>query len=266
MKHLSHTSIEQYLKCPEKWRRFYVEGAYEPPVGIMLLGRAVHDATRENYSTMIETGQPAPLEKVLDDFTSSFSLEQSREPEIDWQDDKPGALQDRGVRMLGAYQRNVVPHVLPEKVETEFNVRLMDDYEWTIKGYIDLVAGYDDGFERHASAPNDIKTVTKANSQADLDASIQGTLYTYATMPVSQSEMPFRIHQLRDLKAGAEASVLTTYRDREAHILYLERVAKIAREIDWRMSSGEWQGAPPSAWWCRARTCGFHATCRMATR
>lgn len=266
LKNLSHSSISLYLQCPEKWRRYYVEGEYEPPKGIMVLGRAVHTAEAQSYSQMIETGEPNPMEQVLDDFVTSFAQEQAEEKAIDWQDDQPGGLKDRGVAMLGAYHKSIVPHMLPTKAEVEFNVRLRPEYDWTIKGFIDVIGGYDDGFEKHASGPHDIKTVTKANSQADVDASVQATLYTYATMQEGETEKPFRVHQLRVLAKGAQADMITTYREREAHTLYLERVAKIAREIDWRMTSGEWQGAPPSAWWCRARSCGFHPTCPMATR
>lgn len=262
---LSHSSIELYLQCSEKWRRRYIANEYEPPVGIQVLGRAVHQAEAGSYHTMVETGQPHEIAHVLDDFSTSLDNE-AEKTEVDWQDDSKGTLKDRGTAMLAVYHRAIVPAMKPIAAEQEFHVKLHPEYEWDIKGYIDIIGSTDDGFIQSEVGPHDIKTVTKAKSQADVDSSIQATLYSYATMLEGQTSNTFRVHQLKVLKDGAHADIIETVRDREAHTLYLERVAKVAREIEWRMQSGDWQGAAPGSWWCRARSCGYFNTCPMATR
>lgn len=262
---LSHSSIQQYLECPEKWRRKYIEHKREAPVGVQILGRAVHQAESQSYHTMVETGQPNTLEQVLDDFSTSLDNEEEAE-EIDWQDDTKGSLKDRGSAMLASYHKTIVPAMLPEVVEHKFNIRLRPEYKWTLTGYIDVIGGYNNGVLILPSGPHDIKTVRKAQSQQDIDASIQGTLYTYATMGTADEYKTFFVHELKVLKGGASSTIIETTRSKEAQLLYLERVAKIAREIDWRMSSGEWQGAPPNSWWCRAKSCTFFSSCPMATR
>lgn len=255
--HLSHTSVNLFLQCPEKWRRRYIANEYEPPVGIQLLGRAVHAAEQASYSTQISTGIVHPIEQVLDDFSTSLELEAKTSPGVDWQDDDPGALKDRGVSMLTGYHRDIVPAIRAEKVETKFEIRLMPEYKWTINGYIDLLATYDNGFQQLPLGPADIKTVKRKGNQDDLDNSPQATLYTYAT----DSEV-FAIHELKD----RECRVAVTRRDKEGQLRYLARVASVARQIDRCMETGDWPGAAPAAWWCREKSCGFYMTCPLANR
>lgn len=260
---LSHTSIESYLKCPEAWRRRYIEKETTRPVGIQILGRAVHAAEAQSYATMIETGEPHSLTQVLDDY--STSLENEREADdVDYEDDDPGEIKDRGAAMLRAYHRDIVPHMRPEKAENRFELKLKPEYNWHISGLIDIVGAYDDGFIVHPTGPHDIKTVKKSKSEDQYNSSIQASLYTYATSYGQSDEpVPFRVHQLKVLKDGAHADMLETTRTREAQMLYLERVAMVAREIDYRTQTGNWQGAAPGAWNCSPRYCAYWNSCPM---
>lgn len=262
---LSHTSINLYLECPEKWRRRYIDRQYEPPVGVQVLGRAIHAAEAQSYHTMIETGQPHSLEQVLDDFTTTIDTEATKNT-VDWQKETKGETKDRGAAMLAVYHQRIVPIQQPTKAEVKFRVKLHEDYKWGINGFIDLITSTDDGFIKTPSGPADIKSVRKAKNQVDVDNDMQATLYTYATMEEEEQEKTFRIHELKVLKDGAHATIIETTRTREAQMRYLERVAKVAREIEWRFESGNWQGAPAGAWWCRATSCGYYNSCPMANR
>lgn len=259
---LSHSSIELYLKCPEKWRRRYVANEYEPPVGIMVLGRAVHQAEAQSYHHQKDHGQPHTLEQVLDDFSTTMENEERSEAEIEWEDETPGSTKDRGVKMLRSYHRVIPYNMNPNKVEAKFELRLRPEYKWTVNGYIDVVGSYFDGLNPEIDGVHDLKTVKKKMPQHDVDASVQASLYTYAMMHEDEDSLPFLIHEIKD----NESRIVPTTRTRETGERYMERIAKVAREIDWRMSSGEWQGAPPNAWWCRPTKCGYFATCPMATR
>lgn len=266
LKNLSYSSVDLYLRCPEKWRRRYLANEFEAPVGIQILGRAVHAVEAQSYHAMLATGEPHSIVQVADELQVALTNEDQK-AEVEYPPDEPfGTLLDRGVRMLSEYHRVIVPAMQPTAVEQEFNIKLHPDHEWGIKGFIDLISGFDDGWQTLPSGPNDIKTVRKATPQGDVDASPQATLYTYATMGDDDEYKTFRVHELKDLKGGAVAEIKETTRTREAQMLYLQRVAAVAREIDWRTSSGNWQGAPPMAWWCRATSCGYHSNCAFATR
>lgn len=262
LKHLSHSSIELYLRCPEKWRRRYLENEYEPRGGYQVVGSAVHAAEAQSYHTQKDTGFPQQVEQVLDEFSTQLENEIERY-EIDWDGEDPGAMKDRGVSMVGKYHEIIVPAMEPVSVEQEFNIRLHPDNAWTVKGYIDVIGTYDDGFIRREAGPHDIKTVKKAQ---DHTGSIQASLYTYATMQDDDVDKTFYVHELKILKDGPHADIREVHRTREAQEMYLQRVAMIAREIDWRVESGEWQGAAPGTWWCSQKYCGFWNTCPLAAR
>ena len=262
LEHLSHSSIELYLKCPEKWRRRYLEKQYEPMGGYQIVGRAVHAAEAQSYHAMVETGFPHSIEQVLDEYGSSLDNEQEK-GEVEWDGEDPGAMRDRGVGMLAVYHGSIVPAMLPEKVEHEFHVKLHPDNEWTIKGYIDVIGGYNDGFQEHESGPHDIKTVKKAHNY---EQSMQASLYTYATMLADDVDKTFRVHELKVLKDGPHADIREVHRTREAQLMYLQRVAGIAREIEYRVTSGNWQGAAPDVWWCSQKYCGYFPTCKFVAR
>lgn len=265
---LSHSSIDNYLRCPEKWRRRYLEREYEPRAGHLIVGSAVHTAETQSYSDQVTTGEPHILERVMDDYSTSFSQEVRGESEVDWGDSTPGQAKDRGANMLSYYHKIIPPKIKPKKTEAEFNIRLQPSYKWTIKGYVDVIGDIDDGFTLIENASQDLKTVKRATNQDDLDNSIQGTLYTYAQMleDPTLSYIPFVVHELKlTPKTNVSSTrLLQTYRTREQGERYLERVAQVAREIDWRMETGNWQGAPPGAWWCRSTYCGFYGTCPYA--
>ena len=181
VKHLSHTSIESYLMCPEAWRRRYIENERSPAAGNQILGRAVHTAVSQSYAAMVDNGEPNSLEQVLDDFTTTLKEEDANQ-EVEYDEDESlGGLLDRGAEMLVVYNQTIVPHMLPERVENRFTIKLQPEYEWDIIGNIDVVGGWNDGFQNLPSGPHDIKTVKKSKSEADYQSSIQATLYTYVS-------------------------------------------------------------------------------------
>lgn len=269
LQHLSNSSIEQYCKCPERWRRKYLMKEYEPRQGHLILGSAIHAAENESYSDQVTSGEPHPLEQVMDDYRTGFELEVRGESEIDWGEMTQGETIDRGARLIGDYHMLIPRLIKPEKVETEFNIRLHPDHRWTIKGYIDIIGDFDDGgFNYVKGAVHDLKSVSRKMAQDDLDNSMQGTFYTYTRWlegyESEEQTAPFLVHELKATKTLTESRIIRTERTREQGERLMERVASIAREIEWRVETDNWQGAPPGAWWCRPKTCGFYATCPMA--
>lgn len=267
LKNLSHSSVELYLKCPQKWYNRYVLKQYEPRPGYLMLGSAIHKAESQSYQEQVKTAEPQPLEQVMDEYSTSLRQEiDSATDEIDWGDMTAGEQKDRGARMLAEYHSTVPSKITPKVVESEFNIRLRPEYTWTIKGYVDIVGDWNDPFMPVPNVTHDLKTVKRAIPEDDLENSVQGTLYTYSQL-LQQPEldvMPFFVHELKALKTVQSARVLFTQRTRVQGERYMERVAQIVREIDWRMETGNWQGAPPGAWWCRPKMCGFYSTCPFA--
>lgn len=255
---LSNTSVELFLRCQESWRKTYLEKVYQPPWSGMILGRAVHAACTQSYASQIETGVPHSMEQVLDDFKTTLDNEQASEQEIAWEDDDaPGRILEQGINTLRSYHAFIPRIMKPVKVETKFKIRLHADHQWTVNGFIDLVASTDDGLIQTPEAPHDLKTAKKKMPQGDLDKSLQGSIYTYATMREDETSRNFMVHEMKQ----NEARVVATPRTREDGERAMELIAAVARQIDRNIQTGDWQGASAWAWWCSPSKCGYFADC-----
>lgn len=258
LKSLSNTSVELFLRCQEKWRKTYIENAYEPPWSGMILGRAVHAAETQSYASQIVTGVPHTIEQVLDDFSMTLENEEGKEAAISWDEgESAGTIKDQGIKTLRAYHATIPYIMRPTKVETKFKIRLHPEHRWTVNGFIDVIASMDDGLTQTPEAPHDLKTAKKKMPQADLDKSLQGSIYTYATMQESETTRDFIVHELKP----NESRVVATPRTREDGEHAMELIAAVARQIERNIQTGDWQGASAWAWWCSPAKCGYFNQC-----
>ena len=91
--HLSYSSVQTYLMCPESWRRRYILQEKAPTATALVFGSAVHSAI-ESY---LRSG------RALDEtWRESWSKQLAQEPEIAWGEDSADSIQADGERMLTA--------------------------------------------------------------------------------------------------------------------------------------------------------------------
>src|SRR5947209_4473663 len=64
--HLSHSSYNRFILCPEDWRRRYILGEKTAPTGSMFLGRQVDDAISGYYQHLLDHGECLTLDQVKD--------------------------------------------------------------------------------------------------------------------------------------------------------------------------------------------------------
>lgn len=252
--HLSHSSINTYLGCPERWRRRYLELEYEPSNQKMLVGKVVGRTVTAGYLDKMTRGA---LDLELLDDTFSTEWAENAAEEIDWEGEAPGTVKDAAAGSLHAYASSLMQETTPETVEEGFEIRL-PGAEWVTLGYMDWLDSLGIG---------DLKVSARAKTQADLDTDAQATLYVAAKQVQTGKLAPFRWHAIKRPSPGgrspAVASELKTIRTQVQVNTMLERIAQVAREIDWRVTSGDWQGAAPGFWMCGAKTCGYWDTCRF---
>lgn len=250
--HLSNSSLMLLWRCPEKWRRRYLAREYEPPSGAMIVGSCTGAAARVNFEHKIETGEDLDTADVLDAFADEWNGRAGDE-DIDWGTEKPERIRESGQAALSAYHRLIAPGVRPVTVERQFTLRF-EGVEWTFTGYLDL--------EESDGAVGDLKCKGKRLAQANADADSQPASYLLARRAEGKVAPEFRFHtMIRTAKATAE--VVRTIRTDEQLDAFLRRIFSAAAEIAWRTEYGEWSGAVPDAWWCSARSCGYHASCPM---
>lgn len=249
--HLSKSSIQLYLQCPEKWRRRYIERDREP-IGVpMLLGGAVGAAEIANYQQKISSGVDLSLGDVLDLYAGEVDERVDTE-DVDWQAEKPGAVKDQGAKLAAVYHTTIAPSVMPVSAERRVAFKL-DGAEWDFQGYID--------FETEAGAVADLKVKAKSFTPVELLSNLDATAYLAARRAEGNPAPTFEFHVVKKTKEPSAEIVTATRTDRQLD-RFLQRLAQISREIEWRYETGEWAGAPPGAWWCAEKTCGFWKSCR----
>lgn len=259
VEHLSHSSMKMFLTCPEKWRRRYIEAEYEPTNANLLIGKAVGSGISAGYiGKMIAPEKQAEYQAVMLDVTSDTFDKESQGQEVDWRDDSPGESKDRAIACTTVYADKVAPEMHPETIEQGFEIQL-PNVDWKVKGFLDIVGSLP-GF---LAKLHDVKTVSKADNTLDED--IQATMYVASNYVRDGSLPSYAWHQIKKPLKTTPASVriLTTQRTATQVNNYLERVAQVAREIDWRNQTGNWQGAAPGSWACSEKYCGYWNSCRF---
>lgn len=268
VEHLSHSSVRMYLRCPLKWHNRYILNEYEPTNANMLIGKSVGSGVSAGYiGKMVQrslaedglSGAPGMRELMLDIASDTFD-EAVKDEEIDWGEEHPqlaaGRAKDTAIICTEVYHDDVAVKFEPETVEEGFEIQF-PDADWAIKGYIDFV-GEAQGL---LAELHDLKVVGKADNGIDSDP--QATLYIASRYARDGSLPSFAWHQVKKptARTPASATLMTTQRTPVQINNYLERIAQVAREIEWRYKSGDWQGAVPGSWWCSQKFCGYYETC-----
>ncbi len=249
--HLSKSSISLYLRCPEKFRRRYIERETEP-IGVpMMLGGAIGAAESRNFQEKITSGVDLPLADVLDFYDGEWSERVNME-EVDWAGVKPGAAKDQGVALTTCYHTTAAPDVRPISVERKLSFKLADA-EWDVVGYID--------WETVDGAVVDLKVKGKSFTTQEIQTEMDPTLYLAARRAEGNPASRFDFHVLKKTKEPGVEINAAQRTDRQLD-RFLQRVALISQEIAWRTETGNWSGAAPGSWWCSQKSCGFWSTCR----
>lgn len=239
LQYLSVSSLTQLMKCPEAWRRKYIDHDPEPSSGKMVLGSAAHAALAQYYGHQLESGQGFGVEQLLDEFSSEWENRTERE-EVDFEHDTPGALKDSGAAALRIYLAAIAPGIVPTSVEREFELS-WPGAPFKLTGYIDL--------EDAANLVRDSKMTTRRIAQPAADGDLQATVLLAARRAEGNPADGFRFDMMLR-QAQPKAEVVATGRSEHQLDLLTDRIFGLAREIEWRCETGIWSGASPNTWFC----------------
>lgn len=246
--YLSVSSLNLYRRCPEAFKRRYIDHEVDQSNGKMLLGGAAGAALNQHYGYVLERGYGLSTDDLLDEYASEWEDRTGRE-EVLWGTDTAGALKDSGAAALALYHRVIAPGVVPVSVEREIELT-WPDAPFHLTGYLDL--------ETADGQVCDFKLTGQRWSQDKADAELQPTVYLAARRAEGNPASGFQYHALvRTKKPSAE--IVSTERSERQLDLLTDRVFTIARSIEWRWLNDCWEGAGPDvAWLCRG--CG-HEGC-----
>jgi hypothetical protein len=147
---LSPSSMSNFQRCPEEWRRKYIKGEWKFDASASsVMGNAVHGSAEENYSQKRFTGVDLTVDEVEEAYAASFDKEvevNGGPSEINWTIRigkekvrlRPGEAKDRGVPLARQYRESVSPHVQPLGTEEWFAIEVPGS-PVPIRGKIDLI-------------------------------------------------------------------------------------------------------------------------------
>jgi len=257
--HISHSQISMYRRCPEQYRRRYIEGEKIPPGVSLLKGGAVHEGIKFNNRQKIETYEDLPGNQIIDCSVAGFEKRVGEEGYILTKDEQSrgakivlGEAKDRVAYMSGFYREEMAPAIQPTLAEERIMVNLPDIPP------VNMVLDCIDDKKRI----RDSKLSKRKKSEKDVEGSMQLTLYAIAYR-VLTGELPDAvIFDVLIDKKNPEYQVLSSTRDMEDFRVGLEIVKAVIEGI----SKGSFPPAAEGSWACDPRYCGYYHTCRFVKK
>jgi putative RecB family exonuclease len=254
--HVSFTQIDQYLRCPLKYKFTYVD-RLEPEFvpAALAFGSGIHGAAAFLLRGKAQ-GAPPSLADVQAFFEGYWKLETSNRPIRFGEKDTRESLLDLAGRMLEVLHRSQEPGTEIVGVEQPFDVPLIDldtgeVLDRALVGTLDLV-------ERDAEGRLvvvDLKTSARRYTDLQVEASLQLSVYSYATAMnglSDQEDLRLRFDVLTKTKQP-ELCRYWTQRDRGASVRLFHLAAEVLRAIEMGVF------VPNPGWQCR--DCPFRSAC-----
>jgi len=251
-KHLSHSQISMFLRCPRQWCFRYVQKIRTPANANLILGRSYHSALEANFLAKVESGQDLETQVVLDAFDRAWNQKLQAE-EIDWQDESPSETKDIGVALVGCYMATQAPFVMPAKVEERFSISQPELGDYSLDGVIDIITVED--------VIIDHKTSGKAKNQGDVDSDLQPYAYAAAVLTDPALDECILEFQTAVKTKKPYIQVLRTVRNRNDVAWYMAACAQVIRQIDAGIFPPN-----PQGWHCDKRYCGYWDLCMEEVR
>lgn len=248
---LSLSSLVLFWRCPERWRRRYLEREREPQSGAMIVGKAVGAAITQHYAAQM--AGDALSAGDADDICAAEFDESALRPETEFGEDDADELREHGRAALDAYLSELAPEVRPVSVEGKAELRFAGA-EWAFVGYLDV--------EDESGTVIDVKVGKKHVTDATARRSPQVTSYLLARAMEGRPAERFAFHSVRrGAKRGEHCVVVPTERNGGQLRKLEERIAQSARQIVRCAETGEWPLSTPDGWWCSGGMCAFWASC-----
>lgn len=251
--HLSPSQLDMFARCPEQWRRRYIEREIIPPGVALLTGTGYHAGAEVNLRQKIESHVDLPAADIIAAAVAGFegAVAGGYQLTPDEQSVGPkkviGTAKDQVAALAKLHAKEVAPAYQPAEVEKPCRIVLPDSTH-DIIGFVDVVT-VDDNIV-------DFKTAARKKRQEDADTSTQLTAYSAAFQIEHGREPRLQLDIVTKTKTPAR-QVLTTKRTTRDFDALSNRAAKMLDAV----SAGVFTYAPPGSWWCSSKFCGYSATC-----
>jgi hypothetical protein len=243
-----------YWRCPEQYRRRYIEGERIPPGIAMMTGTAVHKGIEHNFRRKIETHEDLPGARIAEAAVAGFEQATKDGYTLTKEEDKIGRARVLGtaieqtVALAHLHAEEQAPDYQP--VEVEQATRMIFP-----TAAADLLAITD--LRDDQGRVTDFKTSAKSKPGAEVDYSMQLTIYAAAYW-VDRGIPPVEVRLDTLVKTKKPKRQLLRSTRGKADIEVLIGRINITLKA---MQSGNFPPCPPDAWQCSDRWCGYFRTC-----
>lgn len=252
--HFSATQLDMYCRCPEAYRRRYIEKEMIPPGIAAARGKGLHGAAAYNMRQKIDSHQDLPVKDIIDLGMESFDAEVKGGIMLAPDEASRGLnavvaeTQADLLGMLRCHATEQAPDYQPVAVEHLVRIELPNSPR-DLLGIIDLATEF---------SVVDFKTAKRKKTQADADGSIQLTVYA-AAFHAEFEEAPHSVSldTVVSTKTKTERQKLVSQRDAADFRALANRINAVQTAID----AGSYPPAAPGSWNCSARWCGFWNSC-----
>ena len=253
--HVSFTQLDQYLRCPLRYRFLYID-RLEPDFvpAARAFGSGIHAAAAVFFRGVGQGERPS-LEAVQGYFETFWKLETEHQPLRFGEKESKESLLDLARRMLAVLCEQFQPGTEVLAVEQPFAVPLIDQetgavLDRDLGGTLDLL-------ERDAEGLVVVDLKTSARKYADLqvETALQLSVYSYAVglSPfANDGDVRLRVDVLTKTKQPELHRYWTT-RDRAANV----RLFRLVSEVLAAIGAGVFH--PIVGWQCK--DCVFRSKC-----
>lgn len=164
---LSVSRMKLYLRCPLAFSMKYIQGISVPINGNMLIGKCVHKGAEIALKKKIDTKVDAPLDFLLDVYSTTFD-EALKQEDVEFGEDDPGKLKDEGANCIKLYHSEIAPGIVPVAAEQKFVIEFQN-VEYGFLGFIDVLDSED--------YIHDLKVTKRSFSDSTAAEDLQLTAY-----------------------------------------------------------------------------------------
>ena len=259
-KHISNSQLETYWRCPEQYRRRYIEGEKVAPGVALLVGSGVHVGAETNFKQKIESHRDLSADDIIDAAVAGFDQRVTVDGYTLSSDEQSqgarqaiGAARDVVVTLAALHAAEQAPAYQPTEVEKATTI-VLDNCSRDLVAITDLR----DDKKRVC----DFKTAARKPSDDEAHKSLQLTIVA-AAYQVDHGEPC----------SDVRLDVLTKTKDPKRYVLQSQRderdFASLAARIETTVSAidaGIFPPTSPGNWACSERWCGFARTCPFYSR
>lgn len=252
--HLSATQLEMFWRCPEQYRRRYIEGEVILPGIAIVVGKAVHAGAEVNFRQKIESHSDLPSSEIVEAAAARFDAEKSGGLALTGDeitrgfDVVLGEAKDKAVQLAAVHAEQQAPDYQPTAVEHKTRIVFPDATH-------DLLAVTDLRDDQRRVV--DLKTAARKMPRASADTSTQLTIYAAAhQLDTGEPASEVRLDVLTKTRTPTR-QVITSTRDEADFRALVHRVNVTLAAIH----AGSFPPASPGAWICSPKWCGYWFSC-----